>query len=38
MIDTFIARYHIDSEIAPEAMAMPSLDIARMLVDISVPP
>jgi propanediol dehydratase large subunit len=37
MIDTFIARYHIDPEIAPEAMAMPSLDIARMLVDMSVP-
>jgi propanediol dehydratase large subunit len=37
MIDTFIARYHIDPEIAPEAMAMPSLEIARMLVDMSVP-
>ena len=37
MIDTFIARYHIDPEIAPEAMAMPSLEVARMLVDMSVP-
>jgi len=37
MIDTFIARYHIDPLIAPEAMAMPSLEIARMLVDMSVP-
>lgn len=37
MIDTFIARYHIDLEIAAEAMAMPSLDVARMLVDMSVP-
>ena len=37
MIDTFIARYHIDPEIAPEAMAMPSIDLARMLVDMSVP-
>src|SRR5262245_60646467 len=30
MIDAFIARYHIDREIAPEAMAMPSHEIARM--------
>src|SRR5262245_11430850 len=37
MIDTFIARYHIDPEIAPEAMAMPSHKIARMLVDMNVP-
>lgn len=37
MIDAFIARYHIDPEIAPEAMAMPSLEVARMLVDMSVP-
>ena len=26
MIDLFIARYHIDPQIAPEAMAMPSAD------------
>ena len=37
MIDAFIARYHIDPEIAPEAMAMPSLQVARMLVDMNVP-
>ena len=37
MIDTFIARYHIDPEIAPEAMAMPSSEVARMLVDMNVP-
>lgn len=37
MIDDFIARYHIDPETALEAMAMPSLDVARMLVDMSVP-
>ncbi len=37
MIDVFIARYHIDPDIAPEAMAIPSLDLARMLVDMSVP-
>ena len=37
MIDRFIATYHLDPEVAPEAMAMPALDIARMLVDMSVP-
>ncbi|HKQ56205.1 MAG TPA: propanediol/glycerol family dehydratase large subunit [Methyloceanibacter sp.] len=37
MIDVFIARYHIDPEVAPEAMAMPSHAIARMLVDMNVP-
>jgi propanediol dehydratase large subunit len=37
MIDTFIARYHIDPAIAPEAMAIPSLELARMLVDVRVP-
>ncbi|MEL0023264.1 MAG: propanediol/glycerol family dehydratase large subunit, partial [Alphaproteobacteria bacterium] len=37
MIDTFIARYHIDIETADEAMAMPSDEVARMLVDINVP-
>ena len=36
MIDTFIAGYHIDPAIAPEAMAIPSLELARMLVDMSV--
>ncbi len=37
MIDFFIARYHIDPEIAEQAMALPSLDVARMLVDMNVP-
>ena len=34
MIDLFIARYHIDPSVAPEAMAIPSPEIARMLVDM----
>ena len=37
MIDRFIATYHLDPEIAPEAMAMPSGEVARMLVDMNVP-
>jgi propanediol dehydratase large subunit len=37
MIDEFIARHHIDPEIAPEAMAMDSGLVARMLVDMNVP-
>ena len=37
MIDMFIARYHIDPEIAPEAMSLPSNEVARMLVDMNVP-
>ena len=37
MIDTFIARYHLDPAIAVEAMAIPSLELARMLVDMNVP-
>lgn len=37
MIDAFIAQYHLDPEIAVEAMAMESEAIARMLVDIDVP-
>ena len=37
MIDVFIARYHIDPKVAPEAMAIPSPQIARMLVDMNVP-
>lgn len=37
MIDVFIARYHLDPEVVPEAMAMPSAEIARMLVDMNVP-
>jgi propanediol dehydratase large subunit len=37
MIDLFIARYHIDPAVATEAMAIPSPEIARMLVDMNVP-
>ncbi|MDH3451015.1 MAG: glycerol dehydratase, partial [Gammaproteobacteria bacterium] len=37
MIDTFIARYHLDLGAAPAAMAMPAPDIAHMLVDPNVP-
>ena len=37
MIDRFIARYHIDIEIATEAMAMDCAELARMLVDMNVP-
>jgi propanediol dehydratase large subunit len=37
MIDRFIATYHLDPEIAREAMAMDSGELARMLVDMHVP-
>ena len=37
MIDRFIARHHINVSIAPEAMAMDSKLVARMLVDMNVP-
>jgi len=37
MIDTFIACHAIRLEVACEAMAMDSLQLARMLVDIHVP-
>ena len=37
MIDEFIARHHIDPVVAPEAMAMDSGLVARMLVDMNVP-
>ncbi|WP_108881558.1 propanediol/glycerol family dehydratase large subunit [Anderseniella sp. Alg231-50] len=37
MIDAFIASHHLDPELVPEAMAIPSTDLARMLVDINVP-
>jgi propanediol dehydratase large subunit len=37
MIDAFIAAYHIDPEIAEDAMAIPSTQLARMLVDVNVP-
>ncbi len=37
MLDFFIASYGLDLSCAEEAMATPSRDIARMLVDINVP-
>jgi len=37
MIDTWIADHCINADVAEEAMAIDSLEIARMLVDISVP-
>jgi propanediol dehydratase large subunit len=37
MIDRFVARHHLDPEIAPAAMAIPSSELARMLVDLNVP-
>ncbi len=37
MIDTWIADHTIDTSVAEEAMAIDSLKIARMLVDINVP-
>jgi propanediol dehydratase large subunit len=37
MIDLFIARHHLDLAVVEEAMAMPSSDVARMLVDMNVP-
>ena len=37
MIDTWIADHCIDAAVAEEAMAIDSLEIARMLVDINVP-
>ncbi len=37
MIDTWIADHCINTDVAEEAMAIDSLEIARMLVDISVP-
>jgi len=37
LIDHFIAAHSIDVDIAESAMNTPSLDIARMLVDIHVP-
>lgn len=37
MIDRFIATYHLDPEVATEAMALEPLELARMLVDMNVP-
>jgi propanediol dehydratase large subunit len=36
LIDRFVARHSLDLEVAEEAMATPSLQLARMLVDINV--
>ena len=36
LIDTFIAKYHLDIDIAKEAMAIHSSELARMLVDMDV--
>lgn len=37
LIDEFIARYHIDIDVAAQAMAVDSREFARRLVDINVP-
>ncbi|MBN1582492.1 MAG: propanediol/glycerol family dehydratase large subunit [Anaerolineae bacterium] len=37
LIDHFIARHAINMDVAEQAMRTPSLDVARMLVDIHVP-
>jgi propanediol dehydratase large subunit len=37
MIDLFIARHHLDPDVVEEAMAMPSIEAARKLVDMNVP-
>ncbi len=37
MIDMFIARHHLDVETTQETMALPSNEVARMLVDMNIP-
>lgn len=37
IIDAFIAAHHLDLTVAPEAMALDSTRVARMLVDVNVP-
>ena len=37
VIDEFIARYGLDLEVAPEAMALDDVALARMTVDVNVP-
>jgi len=37
VIDRFLVAHGLDLEIAAEAMALPDLEIARMLVDVDVP-
>ncbi len=36
MIDTFVARHHLDVESTVQTMTMPSQQVARMLVDMNV--
>lgn len=37
MIDIYIARHHLNAETTAEIMAIPSQEVARMLVDMNVP-
>lgn len=37
LVERFIAGHAIDVDVAPRAMATPSVEIARMIVDINVP-
>jgi propanediol dehydratase large subunit len=37
LLDRFVVAHGLDLDVAPEAMAVPSLDAARMLVDVTVP-
>tara|TARA_B110000114_G_scaffold88751_1_gene93781 strand:- start:1448 stop:3730 length:2283 start_codon:yes stop_codon:yes gene_type:complete len=37
MIDMFIARHHIDVRTTEASMAIPALEMARMLVDMNIP-
>ncbi|WP_112312646.1 propanediol/glycerol family dehydratase large subunit [Pseudogemmobacter bohemicus] len=37
ILDAFIAAHHLDVAVAPEAMALDSTLVARMLVDVNVP-
>ncbi len=37
MIDMFIARHHLDVETTQQTMALASVEVARMLVDMNIP-
>jgi propanediol dehydratase large subunit len=37
MIDMFIARHHVDVKTTEASMAMPAIEMARMLVDMNIP-
>ena len=37
VIDRFVAAHGLDLDVAEEAMALPDLELARRLVDVSVP-